>query len=331
MKKAGFLVFICTVLSIGIKAQIKNVHISGSYDAVFMLSGTSKDYKIAGSPYLSNSWMYGTIELKGEMVSKSIDNSKENVQLIQHAEIINKCNGLIQQISDLRYQTIALKLAMAEINQPNKDYVTDVKISSTDFDELHGIIKEFEEKLRAFLTEYRAEYESVVNENKRINGLFRYNLYAQEFEMIYDKDTLAIRAPFYVQSITFSNKKFIYGFYVDRNFGHDYLGSSYFEVLNEGSCKLLIRHYVKIKSNNGPVTYAWAGDESDSFVKYKQLYYQETDDTEVKLLKKSKKNLRKIFTDKYDEIEMYIRNEKINVKDENELIKAFAFYNSLDL
>jgi hypothetical protein len=330
MKKTDFLIIICAILSAGINAQVQNVNIAGSYSGVFTISSTTEEYKISGSPYLSESWMYGTIELNRAMISKSRDTLKAADGISQHTEMINKCNDLIQQISDPKYQTIAFKLTMAEINKRNDEHAIDVEFSKTDFDEMPEIIKEFKDKLLTFLTEQRDEYESDMNEINQLNGLFRYNLYAQEFEMIYDMDTFAIKAPFDVQGIFLSNKKFIYGFYVDRDFGHDYLGSSYFEVLNEGTCKLLIRHDVKIKNNSGPVTYKWAGDGSDSFVKFTQLFYQKKDGMEVIVLKKTKKNLRKIFADKFEEIQRYIRNEKINVKDESDLIKVFTYYNNLD-
>ncbi len=330
MRTICFLVIICSVLSANIKAQVKNVNIAGSFDAIFVISGTSEPYKINGLTYLTESWIYGTIELKEEIPGKSIDADEGNARQRQNAELISKCNELIQQISDPDYQTIALKLIMADITQSKKDQITDVEISKTDFNEVQGFIKEFENKLLTFLTELRTEYESELTENNKVNGLLRYNLYAQEFEMITNKDTLAIRAPLDIQSITLSNKKFIYGFYVDRELGHDYLGSSYFEVLNEGDCKLLIRHAVNIKNNSGPVAYNWAGDGSDSFVKSRKLYYQKMDGTEVKPLKKSKRNLKKIFTGKYDEIEKFIRGEKINVKNEDELIKVFTYFNNLE-
>ena len=330
MNKTGVLVIICSMLSSSIIAQVKNVNIAGSYQGVFMLSGTPDEYKIGGSPYLSENWMYGTIELSKPISSKSRDTLEVADQQIQYPEMIDRCNDLIEQISDPKYKIIALKLTMAEIKKLNEEAVVDVEFSKTDFEELPAIVEDFREKLITFLTEQRAEYESDMKESNKINGLFRYNLYAQEFEMIYEGDTFAIKAPLDVQSISFSNKKFIFGFYVDREFGYDYLGSSYFEVLSEGHCKLLIRHDVKIKNNSGPVTYTWAGDESDSFVKFKQLFYQEKEGMEVMLLKKTRKNLRKIFADKYEKVEWYIRNEGLNVKKENDLIKVFTYYNNLD-
>ena len=95
-------------------------------------------------------------------------------------------------------------------------------------------------------------------------------------------------------------------------------------------CKLLVRHDVDISSSSSPVTFGWASDGADSFVKQKQIFYQKTDGAQVKQLKKNNKNLRMLFSDKYDEISDYMNDEKINVNNELELIKVFNYYNSLN-
>jgi len=77
------------------------------------------------------------------------------------------------------------------------------------------------------------------------------------------------------------------------------------------------------------VTHNWAGG-AESFVKTRKLYFQSAEEMEVVHIKKNKKYLKKIFADKYYEVERYIKDENINVKDEVELIKVFDFYNNLD-
>jgi len=330
MKTTGLILIICTLLSASSTAQIQNVNISGSYSGVFMLSGTTSDYKIIGSPYLSEDWMYGTIEMKSEIARQMSNMHKEKARIEQYTAKINSCNELIAQISDSGYQTTGLSFTRDEIDQLTDDQILDVKISHKEFAELTEFTREVEENLILFLSRLRAEYEAEITAIHEIKGLFRYNLYAQEFEMIYDKDTFSIVAPFNVQSISISNMKFMHGFYVNRRINHEQLGSAYFEVLNEGNCKLLLRHDVKIKSGGGPVTYNWAGSDADAFVKYKKLYYQQGDGSEVIPLKRRKKDIRKLFTDRYDVMERYIRNEKLNLKDDHELVKLFNFYNSLD-
>ncbi|MFH0758347.1 MAG: hypothetical protein V2B15_13750 [Bacteroidota bacterium] len=238
-------VFIILFLTAGITSvvysQIRNVNIGGSYNGTFLLSGgVESDYQIAGSPYLSDTWMFGTLEMK------------------------------------------------------------------------EGILEE-----------------TPANDTFEIHGLFRYNLYAQEFEMVYNRDTFAISAPFNVRRIRISNMDFCYGLFVERSNRKTYLGSAYFQILSSGKRKLLMRHGTKIKSGSAPVTYGWAGG-SDAFVPFRQLYYQEREGSEVILLKNRRKIIRQLFADRSEEIEKFIRSEKINIHVEAGLVRVFNYYNNLD-
>ena len=327
MRIIAVLIFTLTLLSRGIIAQVSNMHISGSYDGVFTLSKSANEYKVAGSPYLTENWMYGFLELKPRLLSDDGNKNNSDAENSHKIAMIKKCDELIQKILDPDFKTVGLTFSREKQGKDANDLDADIEINNK---ELAELVDKFEGDLLRYLTQLKAQYQSELSEINKIEGLFRYNLYAQEFEMVYNTDTFAIRSPLDVKSISLSNLRFIYGFYIDKEFGNDYLGSSYFEVLNEGNCKLLLRHEIKIKDQSGPVTYNWAGSESDSFVKIKQLYFQKDDDMEVAQFKKSKKFLKKVFADKYYVVEQYIRNEKIKVKDEKGLIQIFNYYNNLD-
>jgi hypothetical protein len=314
----------------GMQAQVTNLNIAGSYDGVFTLSRTPTEYKIGGSPYLSENWMYGTLELKKALLTTSGENNNSERQASEQLETINKCNALIDQISDQEYRTTALKLLRSGSSIHTRSIHSEIELDESEFEELSGMLEEFESSLIDYLEQVKASCQANLEETNRLEGLFRYNLFAQEFEMVYNSDTFSIRAPLDVKSISLSNKRFIYGFYVDQEFGSQYLGSSYFEVLSDGECKLLARHEVKIKDNSGPVTHSWASSQGDTFVKVRQLYYQKKEGMEVVQLKKKKKYLKEIFSDRYYEVENFMRTEKINLKNENELIKLFDYYNDLD-
>ncbi len=66
--------------------MVQNVNISGSYNGVFMLSNTGSDYKIIGSPYLPDDWMYGTLEMKSEIAGKMSSSSKEKARIDKYAK-----------------------------------------------------------------------------------------------------------------------------------------------------------------------------------------------------------------------------------------------------
>ncbi len=51
---------------------------------------------------------------------------------------------------------------------------------------------------------------------------------------------------------------------------------------------------------------------------------------QVVLLKKRRKSIRKLFADRLDEVEVFIKREKINIKDNAGLTRVFNYYNSLD-
>jgi len=221
-------------------SQVQSVNIGGSFSGTFLLSGgADAEYAIAGSPYLSESWMFGTLLIKEDL------NSDSKAKL-----------------------------------------PTELK------------------------------------------GLFRYNLYAQEFEMVHNTDTFAINAPFNIKSISISNMDFIHGLFVEKNSRKDCLGSAYFQVLSKGDCKLLMRHGVQIEGGSAPVTYGWANG-ADAFVKYQHLYYQKSEGSEVIILKNRKKCMKELFADRFKEVEQYIRSEKINIKNNSELAEVFTFYNTL--
>ena len=147
--------------------------------------------------------------------------------------------------------------------------------------------------------------------------------------MVYGRDTFAIIAPFNVQRISVSNMSFIHGFFITRDMSRTYLGSSYFQVLNEGACKLLVRHAVKISGGDAPVTYSWANAGGDAFVPFRQLYYQDHEGSEIRPLKRRRRELKKLFGRHYEEVISYMRQEELSLKKNDELALLFEYYNTL--
>ena len=312
----------------GAVAQIQNVNILGTYTGTFMLSGTTTDYEIAGSPYLSETWMFGSLEMKGDIIEKTRESREVKSQLRRYTAMIEKIDRMIEKLSDPDFRATGLALTMKSFGGADLDTSYNVWIANSDFDGMEDITGELEDKLLFYLEQLKAAYEAEINDYFKISGLFRYNLYAQEFEMVYGRDTFAIAAPFDLKSITISNKKFIHGLYVKRGSRRPYLGSSYFEVIADGDCKLLMRHDVRIKSSGGPVTHSWAGG-GDAFVQYSQLYYQKEEGSEVILLKNRKKKIRELFADRSGEMERFIRSEHLRIKHADDLARLFDHYNEL--
>jgi hypothetical protein len=313
-----------------LNAQVQNINIGGSFSGSFMVSGSGEaDYNIGGSPYLSEAWMYGTLEMKGDLVEEQKNDRKTDAQLRQYEQMIAKIDAMIVKLSDPSFEIGGLSLDMDAAEGVDEEGF-DLPIRNMDFEGMEGISEDLRNRLIFHFKQLKGEYEAQINDFFKLNGLFRYNLYAQEFEMVYGLDTFAITAPFNVKHINISNMSFMHGLYVQRGASGPKLGSAYFQILSEGKCRLLMRHDVKIKSGSGPVTHGWASG-GDAFVHYQQLYYQRGDGTEVKVLKNRKKSIKMLFADKEEEMQRFIRSENININQEAGLIRVFSYYNSLDI
>jgi len=267
--------------------------------------------------------------MKAELVENQKNNRKTSAQLKQYQQMIAKIDAMINKLSDPSFEVTGLALAMDAAEEEGPENY-DLRINNMDFSGMQGISEELRNKLIFHFKQLKGEYEAQINDFFKLNGLFRYNLYAQEFEMVYGKDTFAITAPFNVKHISISNMRFMHGLYVRRGSATPRLGSAYFQILSDGRCRLLLRHDVKIKSGSGPMTHGWAAS-GDAFVQSQQLYYQSGDGTEVRVLKKRKKEIKNLFADKAEEIQRFIRSEKINLSDDAGLVQVFNYYNSRDI
>jgi hypothetical protein len=163
-----------------------------------------------------------------------------------------------------------------------------------------------------------------------LEGLFRYNVYNQEIEMIYNNDTLGITASFSIEELNFDNKKFKYLPCFERDFNNDYLTSALFEVLYEGHCQLLMKHYAEIENNSYSVNYMGGGGDGRDYFRLKSSYYYKRDPGEAaRKLNGHRKESYKIFSDKQDEIKQFIRMEGINLHSSKDLIRLFNYYDNL--
>lgn len=68
------------------------------------------------------------------------------------------------------------------------------------------------------------EYGTVtLNNNKKFQGLFRYNIYSQEIELLYKNNFLSINAPHKIREIRIGPRKFIYALIIEKKKGYKFL------------------------------------------------------------------------------------------------------------
>lgn len=163
-----------------------------------------------------------------------------------------------------------------------------------------------------------------------VKGLFRYNIYAQELEVIVKKDTLIITDPTKIKNFDFSGKQFIYSLILEDRKKTDFISGAYFESVNNGECKLLIKRRINLRENTFTDYYGGGGgDGSQRYIPELTYYIKKSDDKPAIKLKKNKKFILNYFEDYKNEISDYISSQNLNTRNEQDIIKIIEYYNQL--
>ena len=155
-----------------------------------------------------------------------------------------------------------------------------------------------------------------------IEGAFRYNLYHQKMEAIVGGDTFAIAKPCELEWLKIGKRKFVYTTFVRTDYE---VANTWFEVLCEGSCELLLRRYIKYRVTDGD-------DDHSNDQLYKLMeYYTRKGNAVAEKIYVSRKALLETLQDHKSEVSAFIKEEKIKLKDQDDLVKLFSYYNRLNL
>lgn len=176
-----------------------------------------------------------------------------------------------------------------------------------------------------FLEEFWSNGTMFLKNDTTIQGLeFRYNIFARQMQLRTNTDTLVLIHPEKVKRLNFNNRNFTYEPYVNV----DRTNRDYFEILVDGKCRLLLRREVSFVPKSPPVTPLSPGQLNNRFVLHEDLFLQHKGATAI-LLKPTKKNVLAFLEDHKNELNVYIKNEKIRFNDRNSLAKLIRYYNSL--
>jgi hypothetical protein len=150
--------------------------------------------------------------------------------------------------------------------------------------------------------------------------LFRYNMYSQQMQFIKDGDTAAFAKPEELSSLSFDGHRFIYTNYRSG----DESKEGYFEVCTKESCQLLLRR---------EITYHIVDDLEDGVINdsyiLEQSYYLLKPNEPATLVRMNRKSVISAFCDKQEEVEKYIKKNKIRFKTRDDMVKVVEYYNSL--
>ncbi|MBE9491902.1 MAG: hypothetical protein IMY70_03365 [Bacteroidetes bacterium] len=172
-----------------------------------------------------------------------------------------------------------------------------------------------------YLIDEWKEGETILKDGSILQGReYRYNIYAQQMQFIHGEDTLAFAVPEELQTITFDGRTFIYYPYKENNERK----KSYFEVLTDGPCQLVLRreityHFIDTEND---------GLENDVYI-LERKYFIVKDHQDAFIIPLNKKGVLSILGDKEEEISAFIRSSNLRVKNEDNLIKIIEYYNTL--
>jgi hypothetical protein len=161
----------------------------------------------------------------------------------------------------------------------------------------------------------------VLKDNTTMDNLpLRYNIYFQQMQFIQGTDTLAFKNPSELKSLRFNGRTFIY-----LPFDNDgVIDSSYFELMGDGYCKMLMRRKVEYHE----IIDRKNCDQSMTYVKTASPYLQKQGEPAKKCIKTSK-GVCTFFADEKEEITKFIEVNDLNMKKCEDIKEVVAFYNVL--
>lgn len=154
------------------------------------------------------------------------------------------------------------------------------------------------------------------NDSASINGYtYRYNIYTDQIEL------RSLVDPFSIEVLSIGTKKFIYSeFYlVDGS-----MDEGYFELIENGDCKVLLRRSVKYSQMTKDIE-GYGSEESTSIEE--NLFIKKGNDP-AKKIEKTKEFLADIFSDKEKAVD-YMNNKTILFMTEKKVIELINYYNKI--
>jgi hypothetical protein len=150
--------------------------------------------------------------------------------------------------------------------------------------------------------------------------MLRYDIYHQQMQFIRGKDTLAFSKPEEIKCFELEGKRFIY---IDFE-SNGKIGKSYFEVLYDGNCKLLLHRTVQYHQySESPLS-----QPSDLYNREYEYYISKKDDV-ARPVRPSTKSVLNVFNDKEEEIRYFINDNNLKMNNSDHLKQVVAYYNSL--
>ncbi|MDX2415517.1 MAG: hypothetical protein QNK33_10035 [Bacteroidales bacterium] len=171
---------------------------------------------------------------------------------------------------------------------------------------------------------------SFKNISQIVSDHLRLNASTNELEVFNKGKKMAVIEPFNVKEVKVGDREYIYAFYIYEYGKSFYISSSYFHVICKGKIELLKRYYVRIVNNTYVSNYMGGGGDGRMHYSVKSEYFYRTNgDEAARELGGKKKDILKLMADCKDKIEEFIKENKINVNNDEDVEEIINYYNSL--
>ena len=154
-----------------------------------------------------------------------------------------------------------------------------------------------------------------------MKGSFRYNIYLQKMEAVVEGDTFAFAESCELEWVQIGDRKFIYSSFVRSTYE---VSNTWFEVLCEGDCVLLLRRYIKYRVTDGDDDHS-----NDQLYKLEEYYTRRGEEVGERMYL-SKKSVLSQLKNHRGQVNDFLKSEKLKLKERDDLVKLFAYYNTLD-
>lgn len=153
----------------------------------------------------------------------------------------------------------------------------------------------------------------------------RYNIYTDEVEYLADEKLLVIKNATQVHYVYVNGHWFYYKTYKFRNA----FKKGFLEKLVSGHFELYVKYAVDYEKKKNPES-SYEKATPDRFVRKLPTYYFAIDNGPIINFDNSKSGLEEIFREDYPEIKKLIKSEKLKLRQQEDLVKIFEYYNSLE-
>ena len=167
----------------------------------------------------------------------------------------------------------------------------------------------------------------VLLEGDTLKGNIKYDLQQDMVQYAYtDKriDAFTARKVLYFEIFDNTVHKYRQFFALPFSALSTYKTPVFFELLEEGKMTLLARESLEYRSYNSPY---YIGSYSRLVLIYKYFFLDETGDIQEFI--GNKNDLLELMGRKAEDVERYMKTNRLKFDDKNDLIKIIAYYNSL--